>query len=521
MVQTPPNPGQTRQYVNLDITFTAPPGDGHSYPYLIACDELRNEIGDGADGVFHWQTGSEADKLREQLATLLRGGRLGDENADAAAGPSALNPEELAEQNGVALFNALIATTPATYNYYTMVHNRARGKQPRMGVRLRLHLVQVPALDALPWELLRDPTLGGRYVNVSNWTPVVRYPNVQVPATAITAKAPLRVLIMVARPNDLAALDTEGEYQRIKQSLEPLEQAGLVTIDRVPQETFKALRTKLEGGTWDVFHFIGHGNQGRIYLVDQATGGKFSLSAEILAAALGDVMPRLVILNACRGAQITPDRPFAGMATALIAAGVPAVIAMQYAISDNAANLFAGEFYDGLARLPGWPVDAIMAGIRLGMQGEGVPEWATPVLYLRVDDGVLFSKPREGGDIDVPDSEPKENGGGDVLPQSSFDYTCIPDHITLLGKELGKLNDLLAAAFNGMGLAQLFLVAFNKNLAAEVGDGASKTVIFNMLTTTQAWGKTGVLLRTALELSPNPELHAFAQKLIVKYGWNK
>ena len=92
----------------------------------------------------------------------------------------------------------------------------------------------------------------------------------------------------------------------------------------------------------------------------------------------------------------------------------------------------------------------------------------------------------------------------------------IPDNLTLSGKEQVKLGELLAAAFDFVGLEKLFLEAFDKNLATEVPDGAGQTVTFKMLTTTQEWGQTGVLLRTALELSPNPKLHTFARALRAK-----
>ncbi|HEX2370177.1 MAG TPA: CHAT domain-containing protein, partial [Acidimicrobiia bacterium] len=54
---------------------------------------------------------------------------------------------------------------------------------------------------------------------------------------------------------------------------------------------------------------------------------------------------RLALLNACEGARGSASDPFAGAAQSLVQQGIPAVIAMQFPITDRAAILFAQEFY--------------------------------------------------------------------------------------------------------------------------------------------------------------------------------
>ena len=58
---------------------------------------------------------------------------------------------------------------------------------------------------------------------------------------------------------------------------------------------------------------------------------------------------RLAILNACEGARTSRSDPFAGVAGSLVQRDIPAVVAMQFEISDEAAIVFAGEFYEQLA----------------------------------------------------------------------------------------------------------------------------------------------------------------------------
>ena len=59
-------------------------------------------------------------------------------------------------------------------------------------------------------------------------------------------------------------------------------------------------------------------------------------------------MLRLVVLNSCEGARTTLTDPYAGVATTLVQLGVPAVVAMQFEISDRAAIVFAEELYTNL-----------------------------------------------------------------------------------------------------------------------------------------------------------------------------
>ena len=73
--------------------------------------------------------------------------------------------------------------------------------------------------------------------------------------------------------------------------------------------------------------------------------------------------------------------------------GIPAVIAMQFEISDPAALVFSQSFYQAIA--DGLPVDVAMVEARRAMFAEGNEvEWATPVLYLRSPDGRIFLKSR-------------------------------------------------------------------------------------------------------------------------------
>ena len=98
---------------------------------------------------------------------------------------------------------------------------------------------------------------------------------------------------------------------------------------------------------------------------------------------------RLAVLNSCEGARTSSDDPFAGTAASLVHREIPAVVAMQFEITDRAAVVFGGEFYAALA--DGYPVDSALAEARKAIfADQNDVEWGTPVLFMRVADGQIF-----------------------------------------------------------------------------------------------------------------------------------
>ena len=151
----------------------------------------------------------------------------------------------------------------------------------------------------------------------------------------------------------------------------------------------------MRDGTYHILHYVGHGDftasgEGVLFL-EGADGGHAELDATELANLVGDQTSlRLVVLNSCEGARTTLTDPFAGVATTLLQLGVPAVVAMQFEISDEAAILFAEELYTNLIGRQA-PIDAAVSEARKAIYIEqGTVEWATPVLFMGETDVALF-----------------------------------------------------------------------------------------------------------------------------------
>lgn len=350
------------------------------------------------------------------------------------------------------------------------LYHQSRREAELSGKGLRLKLrVDAPELAALPWEFLYDAR-HAQFVGLSTSTPIVRNLGVTQAVSPLRVEAPLRVLGMIASPKGLDALDVANERQRVEEALADMHAQGIVELQWLEGQTWRDLQRAIRQGEFHVFHFIGHGgfdenaDEGLIALADDA-GDPYYLRATDLAMLLPDEEAlRLVVLNSCDGARGGAVDVFSSTASILVRGGVPAVLAMQYEITDRAAIEFSRVFYEAIA--DGTPVDAAVSqgrqAVRLAIPGS--LEWATPMLYLRAPDGVLFdvgptAPPVPATPAPVTPAPPPEPvstsdsaGGGEAT--SGWDkvrsiWTSIPQAvkaITGLLTAVTALLSLLAAA---------------------------------------------------------------------------
>jgi tetratricopeptide (TPR) repeat protein len=275
--------------------------------------------------------------------------------------------------------------------------DRSRTAAEAEGAGLRIRLRLPPALASIPWEYLHDAEYG--FVGLSPETALVRYVEMPTPVTPLPVTPPLRVLAMISAPADVPELQGEEEWGKLNEALQDLAGRGMVQVDRLEAGTLAALQRPLRLHDYHVLHFVGHGGydeeakDGALAL-EGADGRSRLVTGRDLGLMLrGHRSLRLVVLNACEGARCAPDDPFSGVAQALVRQGVPAVIAMQFEISDPAALVFSQSLYQAIA--DGFPIDLAMVEARRAMFAEGNEvEWATPVLYLRAPDGRVFTKDR-------------------------------------------------------------------------------------------------------------------------------
>src|SRR5690606_5452943 len=105
--------------------------------------------------------------------------------------------------------------------------------------------------------------------------PIIRYVELPRVIQPLAVSGPLRILGMIASPNDLPALDVERERQRVVEAVKGLQANGLVELTWLEGQTWQALQRALRRGPWHIFHFIGHGSfnrsrdEGEIALADE------------------------------------------------------------------------------------------------------------------------------------------------------------------------------------------------------------------------------------------------------------
>jgi hypothetical protein len=296
--------------------------------------------------------------------------------------------EESLAEIGHTLFDRLF-TAPIREAYA-----RSRG-QLKDGQALRLIFdiaASEGAIAAMPWEFLADPAHGPL---VMLDAPITRYLPIPAPIPTLATPLPLKVLLTGA--STPPPVDITGALDRIQTALGALGASVAVTVERHLSRS--TLQRRMREG-FHVWHFVGHGGIGRDgetgllqFEDDQGSGDVERVSAPELGILLQRSGVRLVVLNACQSATLGID-PFRSLAPALIRAEVPAVIAMQLQLSEEASEAFACEFYRTLAE--GWPIDACLTEGRkaiMGATGLSQPFWGIPVVYTRAADGRLFAPP--------------------------------------------------------------------------------------------------------------------------------
>jgi hypothetical protein len=333
----------------------------------------------------------------EGLAGRLAPSVLGPRELGGAETPQEASSDLTPEAVGGALFRALFRDDLLWT--FLLSLGRIEG-QKDLGLRIRLIFDPLdPAsrqILSLPWELLyrldtRD------FLARSRFTPVVRYLEVPRLTTPLELTSQLRILVALANPEGTVGLDLDRECRQMETALGGNPRIRLKIL-RSPSLT--EVRSELQKFDAHVFHYMGHGSfdptagEGSL-LFEDAQRRPQPVGAGVLAEALkGLPSLRLVFLNACRTAQISANPkldPFSGTASALALAGVPAILAMQLPISDQAALVFSQRLYEMLAQA--FPVDAAVAEARLAVHLDAPSsyEWATPALYMSVPDGRIFT----------------------------------------------------------------------------------------------------------------------------------
>jgi hypothetical protein len=263
-------------------------------------------------------------------------------------------------------------------------------------LRLRLR-IEPPELSQLPWELCWNTH--NEFMALLPDLAWVRYIAEPIPPNHLGTPTPLKLLIALASPSELPALDVDGEAALILDSLKLV--GDLFQVKVLPHITTELLQEALAEGV-DVLHFVGHGaineaGEGFLAFEDDA-GALDTITAQKLRALFRGRDVKMVVLNACQSAVAQGQEAIMAIAPSLVRSGIPAVIAQQAPVPDRLAKNFAKTLYDYLAK--GRAVDEIITEMRIRayVSAGDYAHWGIPVLFMRSPDGKLWQSDTQKSD---------------------------------------------------------------------------------------------------------------------------
>lgn len=284
------------------------------------------------------------------------------------------------------------------------LYDVARSREERNGHLNVIFTSMIPWIADKPWEFAFDPDR--KTFLATQELHFVRNALTAMPVEVARPKSgPLRILVAVAQPIGTAKLSTEQEEAVIMRSFQPLIDAGLVTVDVLRATTPTRLHRWISATPYDVVHFIGHGtfdtDTGQGFLVfEDDKGAMCEVGARNICEILCKRGIQLIFLNACetgRGEATGPKQRKAdfnrGIAPALVANGVPAVVANQFSVRDEAATEFSQHFYWSLAQGESYGSAAREARIAVNYaSSHDTIDWAVPVVYARDPEGRICER---------------------------------------------------------------------------------------------------------------------------------
>ena len=226
---------------------------------------------------------------------------------------------------------------------------------------------EASGLEALPWETLFD---GEEFLAAGAKTGLSRLPLDIPPQDDLPPiPPPLKMLAFISSPLDLAEterLQMEREQELLLQAVNAPAGQGVLQVDFEDEAKLPILESSLEAG-YHIFHYSGHGippKDGGGLLLENAAGKRRPTpAAEILQAMQkAEATLRLTVISGCQTARTLHSGGFRDLARGLAQRRVPAVLAMQFSISDVGGLRLAETLFPRLAT--GQPLEMAMSATR-------------------------------------------------------------------------------------------------------------------------------------------------------------
>ena len=276
--------------------------------------------------------------------------------------------------------------------------NTVREQKKRLRIRLS---IEANELRPLPWEYVYLEGVGAageaelNFLALQPDISIVRHEAIDQREPRVDKRDRYKLVAALASPCDQLPLNVKEDRRAIERMIEEIGKTkGTRKIDPVWIEnaTPTTLYDALRSGS-DIFHFAGHGyfngTSGQILLETDDHSGSAYYDSKDLAHLMRGV--KLAILGACESGRSSGENVWGGVAQALVQAGVAAVVGSQFRLEDRNAAPLTKELYRGV--LSGDPVDESVSNARRAIRNTSGLEnrdWGALVLYLRVEDGIIF-----------------------------------------------------------------------------------------------------------------------------------
>jgi hypothetical protein len=259
-------------------------------------------------------------------------------------------------------------------------------EQAVSGTQFHVRLEVPGHLQWLPWESLYDRSVGA-LAGVDAYCIIHDPPReIRFPPVSSRGSTELSMLLIVP---ERSGLNVGLELNNIRREAA---KRGIHVASLTDAVTTDAVHSELTRRRWDIVHYVGHGQvneaDGRTEIVlNHPTGGEQWLDAEVFARDSGP-RNRLAVMNCCFGVGSADRRDsLNGLGPLLLRRGVPAVVAMRYAIADNMAIRFSNELYRTLFDGPepgriDLAVETARAALLRNQSKDAIRSFITPVLHL-------------------------------------------------------------------------------------------------------------------------------------------
>ena len=402
------------------ISITAMDGD----QYLIRTEYVEKGV-QLAEEKVHWPVAewlSQTQSLmHDPLLGLLQG--QSRHTLPSRAGQSGRKSTETADDTlvrlGQTLHDALFQGQ--LHDSWVTAQGVAQNRQDLLRLRIGM---KDNRLQQLPWEALHArslPLATGTDVIFSRYI-LARHHGSASAKPPTNSKQVLRILMVIASPDDQERLELKQEVYHLQSELHPEGTSHVVGDDEtlldvqlkiLEQPDRAELTQELDRGNYQVLHYAGHSNLGNaggdLFLVSHQTGLTERLSGEDLAGLLVNNGIKLAVFNSCRGgysANSEQGWQERNLAQALVNRGMPGVIAMSDRIPDHVAITFTQLLYRNLKK--GQSIDLSLNRTRQGLisaYGSHQFYWALPTLYMQPSfDGYLVKAARVIENADALDS---------------------------------------------------------------------------------------------------------------------